>query len=60
LDELKEKKSYVTNSVVIQYVNSMHPSKLMYSLNFSMRKRNIDFIKADKEMDADLDADLAE
>jgi hypothetical protein len=29
----------------------MHPSKLMYCLNFSMRKRVVDFIKADVECD---------
>jgi len=49
MNELKEKNLYVTNSVVIEYVNSMHPSKLMFCLNFSMRKRAIDFIKADVE-----------
>ncbi len=47
LDELKDKKMYVTNSVVIKYVNNIHPSLLMFCLNFQMRKRNIDFIKAD-------------
>jgi len=47
LNELKEKNQYVTNSVVIEYVNKMHPSKLMFCLNFSMRKRRVDFIKAD-------------
>jgi len=49
MNELKEKNLYVTNSVVIEHVNSMHPSKLMFCLNFSMRKRAIDFIKADSE-----------
>jgi hypothetical protein len=55
LNDLKEKNLYVTNSVVIKYVNSMHPSKLMYSLNFSMRKRAVDFIKADAEIEASED-----
>ena len=47
LNELKEKKLYVTNTVVIKYVNNIHPSLLMFCLNFQMRKRNVDFIKAD-------------
>jgi len=51
LGELKEKNLYVTNSVVMQYVNDMHPAKLMFILNFNMRKRNLDFIKAELEDD---------
>jgi hypothetical protein len=39
LRDLREKKQFVNNSVVIQYVNDMHPSLLMYSLNHHMRKR---------------------
>ena len=31
---------YVNNTVVINYVNDIAPAKLMYSLNFHMRKRN--------------------
>lgn len=46
-DELREKKLFVNNTVVIQYVNNLHPSLLMYCLNFNMRKRNIDMIIAD-------------
>lgn len=49
MNELREKNLYVTNSVVIEYINNMHPSKLMFCLNFSMRKRVVDFIKADLE-----------
>jgi len=47
---LKEKNLFVTNTVVIKYVNNLHPSLLMYCLNFNMRKRNIDFVKADTEI----------
>ena len=47
LNELKEQKLYVTNTVVIKYVNNIHPSLMMFCLNFQMRKRNVDFIKAD-------------
>jgi hypothetical protein len=47
LNELKEKKLYVTNTFVIKYVNNIHPSLLMFCLNFQMRKRNVELIKAD-------------
>jgi hypothetical protein len=47
LNELKVKNFFVTNTVVISYVNNIHPSLLMFCLNFQMRKRNIDFLKVD-------------
>jgi hypothetical protein len=34
LNELKEKKLFVTNTIVKKYVNEMHPSLLMYTLNY--------------------------
>jgi hypothetical protein len=46
-DELREKKLFVNNTIVIKYVNNLHPSLLMYCLNFQMRKRNVDTIVAD-------------
>jgi len=46
INELRPKGLYVTNTEVIKYVNNLHPSLLMYCLNFNMRKRNIDIIKA--------------
>ena len=46
-DELREKKWFVNNTVVIKYVNNLHPSLLMYCLNFQMRKRTVDTIVAD-------------
>jgi hypothetical protein len=55
LNELKEQKLYVTNTVVIKYVNNIHPSLLMFCLNFQMRKRNVDLIKADSNMDVSVD-----
>ena len=42
LNGLREKKMHVTNSVVIQYVNNLHPSLLMYCLNYNMVKRSVD------------------
>ena len=51
IDELREKKLYITNTEVIKYVNELHPSLLMYSLNSNFRKQNIDFIVADSDTD---------
>lgn len=45
INELREKKLFVTNTVVINYINRIHPSLLMYSLNYNMRKKLIDTIK---------------
>jgi hypothetical protein len=47
IDELRENKQFVTNAVVINYVNELQPSLLMYCLNFQMRKRNIDIVVVD-------------
>jgi hypothetical protein len=47
MNEFREKKQYVTNTVVQNYVNELHPSLLMYCLNFQMRKRNVDTIVAE-------------
>jgi hypothetical protein len=49
IDELRENKLFVTNGIVIKYVNELHPSLLMYCLNYNMRKRNIDFTVANNE-----------
>lgn len=50
LEDLREKKLFVTRTVVIEYVNNLHPSLLMYCLNFHMRKRNVDYINADTDI----------
>ena len=42
MNELRESKSFISNKIVQKYVNEMHPSLLMYFLNFHMRKRNMD------------------
>jgi len=49
INELKEKNLYVTNSVVISYVNEMPSTKLMFCLNYNMRRRNVEFMKAEAE-----------
>jgi hypothetical protein len=50
MNELREKNLFVTNTVVQKYVNELHPSLLMYCLNFHMRKRNIDNIVGDNQV----------
>jgi hypothetical protein len=50
INELREKKHFVTNTVVQKYVNELHPSLLMYCLNFQMRKRNVDSIVAESNI----------
>lgn len=47
LDTLKDNKQIITNNIVKKYVNEMHPSLLMYSLNYPLRKRSIDFMKSE-------------
>jgi hypothetical protein len=47
MNDLRDKKQFITNTVVQKYVNELHPSLLMYSLNFQMRKRNVDTIVAE-------------
>ena len=36
LNELKNKKEHISSKVVIKYVNEIHPSLLMYCLNYSI------------------------
>jgi hypothetical protein len=50
INELREKKLFVTNTIVQKYVNELHPSLLMYCLNFQMRKRNIDIIVSESNI----------
>jgi hypothetical protein len=50
LNKLRDEKMYVTNTVVIKYVNNLHPSLLMYCLNYNMRKRNVDHIVSDSNV----------
>jgi hypothetical protein len=47
LNNLREQHLSVTNNVVISYVNSLHPSLLMYSLNYNLRKRFVETLKVD-------------
>ena len=47
MNDLREKKQFITNTVVQKYINELHPSLLMYCLNFQMRKRKVDTIIAE-------------
>lgn len=38
LDNLRENKKYINKEFVIQYINSLEPQQIMYSLNYSSRK----------------------
>jgi len=46
LSDLRSENQFVTSTIVQKYVNELHPSLLMYCLNFQMRKRNVDTIAA--------------
>ena len=47
LEELKDKKEYITKAHTIAYVNELHPSQQLYWLNYNMRNQMVDTIKAD-------------
>lgn len=47
LANLREKKEGITSTYVINYVNKLPPSLLMFCLNHNLRKRNVDIVKAD-------------
>jgi len=48
--ELRPQNLFVTNTIVINYVNQLHPSLLMYCLNHHMRKRMVDDIKTTSDI----------
>ena len=50
LNELRAQQLFVSNTVVMKYVNNLHPSLLMYSLNYNLRKRIVDTVKANIEL----------
>jgi hypothetical protein len=45
MNNLRSKGLYISNTEVITYVNKLHPSLLMYCLNYNMRKQMIDMSK---------------
>jgi hypothetical protein len=44
MDVLREEKLIVSMKTVIEYVNQLHPSQLMYSLNYNLRRHNMDIL----------------
>jgi len=42
LIHLRPKKKHIAREYVINYINNLHPSKLMYSLNYHLRQMNKD------------------
>jgi len=50
LTELRSENKFITSTIVQKYVNELPSSLLMYCLNFHMRKRNVDTIKAESNI----------
>jgi len=42
LNDLRELGHYISRQIVIKYVNSLEPAKLMYSINYDLRQCKID------------------
>ena len=42
INDLRPQNLYITKIEVINYVNKLHPSLLMYCLNYNIRKHTID------------------
>ena len=53
VNELKGEGRHISNSVVIDYVNKVHPSLQMYALNYDMRKRQVDILEVESEAEAE-------
>lgn len=51
INALRANGGAVTKSVVIEYVNGLHPAKLMFSLNYSMRQNLRDEQVAEQEQE---------
>ena len=45
LEELRNDGDYISRGKVINYVNSLHPAKLMYAINYPHRQNSLDIIK---------------
>jgi hypothetical protein len=49
VNDLKSQGRHISNSVVIDYVNKVHPTLQMYALNYDMRKRQVDILQVESE-----------
>jgi hypothetical protein len=50
MDELKEQKKFVSNTVVINYVNNLHESQQMHALHYHLKKQFVDMVKSDSKV----------
>jgi len=51
LKKLMPENNFVNRDVVINYMNVIHPAKLMYVLNYDMRKNNMDTIQSEENIE---------
>ena len=42
MNELRSEKKFVSRQVVIDYINNLHPAKLMHSINHIYNKHKIE------------------
>ena len=42
MEELRPEKKFVAKQVVIDYINNLHPAKLMYSINHVYNKHKLE------------------
>ena len=42
LNDLRELGHYISRQIVIKYVNSLEPAKLMYAINYDLRRCETD------------------
>lgn len=51
LKKLMPENNFVNRDVVINYMNVIHPAKLMYVLNYDMRKNNMDTVQSEENIE---------
>ena len=49
MNQLRAQDTYVSRQVVIDHINTMHPAKLMFSLNYALRQHNVETTIAESE-----------
>jgi hypothetical protein len=57
LNELKSNNKYINRQFVIDYINHLDPSHLMFLLNYNFRKNNINLIKHSIEMKKEINTE---
>ena len=51
LKQLRPEQKYVNKEVVVNYINSLHPAKQMFVMNYDMRKAHIDTTRNDEPVE---------